>query len=415
MTKRIEIEQKFFCQDTEPLLSLLTKQGFSLDCVCTEQDEYFTDLNSSFVKNRTCLRLRSTNKQKLELTFKGKSSHFHSFFAKKESNISLDINEYDDIVETLSALGFYSYAIVYKNRRIYTKKNKKETYNIMLDEVPDIGTFVEFELLHPYEKKKDFLLEKLHHFVDSFKMLNLIPADLPYRDFIARQLFKNILPKKTLKAILVDLDGTLINSEKLFFESYQTVLFKEYGIKISFSEYQEHELKQNAHLLEYLQENQKIPLNIKYENLMNKVYNEYEHKFITLFSSQDVFVNFTLLEQLKKKGIKIALVTTCKKHFLNILFEKLACHNLFDCVVAREDVSHLKPAPDAYLKALNILQLPIENVIAVEDSERGIKSAMKCGIKTIQTLEYSNVLVAKKEIISVDKTSRLLLTIVNFV
>ena len=39
-------------------------------------DEYFTDINSEYIKNRTCLRIRKTNNKQMEITFKGKSRKF---------------------------------------------------------------------------------------------------------------------------------------------------------------------------------------------------------------------------------------------------------------------------------------------------------------------------------------------------
>lgn len=226
MTKRIEIEQKFFCKDTKKLEQFILVQNFDLKNCQVEQDEYFTDMDCKFVKNRTCLRLRKTDNQTLELTFKGKSFNYKSFYAKRESNIALNLDEYDDLLMMLFSLGYYSYSVVNKKRKTYSKIVDNLTYNIMMDEIEGIGSFVEFELLTNTECEKDNLLKKLDSFVTIFKKLNLEEADLPYRDFVAEKLYYSILPKENLKAVFLDLDGTLINSEQLFFKSFQKVLKK---------------------------------------------------------------------------------------------------------------------------------------------------------------------------------------------
>ena len=51
------------------------------------------------------------------------------------------------------------------------------------------------------------------------------------------------------KALLLDLDGTLINSEKAFYESFKDILKNEYSIDITMEEYKKYELEQNAMLL----------------------------------------------------------------------------------------------------------------------------------------------------------------------
>ena len=52
------------------------------------------------------------------------------------------------------------------------------------------------------------------------------------------------------KALLLDLDGTLINSEKAFFSCFRDVLKEQYGVLITSEEYKKYELEQNALLIE---------------------------------------------------------------------------------------------------------------------------------------------------------------------
>ena len=55
-----------------------------------------------------------------------------------------------------------------------------------------------------------------------------------------------------IKAILFDLDGTLINSEKAFCNSFIRILNDEYNAKITEEDYEKYELKENAMLLKTL-------------------------------------------------------------------------------------------------------------------------------------------------------------------
>ena len=413
MSNRIEVEEKYFVQDIQKLESHIKSQEFKLVSCYNETDEYFTDIDSIYVKNRTCLRLRNSNNN-LELTFKGKSNEFLNSYAKIEKNIELKTEQYDDIVDMLKNLGYYSYVFVNKNRKTYTKNIDELAYNVMIDNIENVGSFVEFEILAEnfnYSLKE--LKKKLEEFTFKFKYLNLKVANLPYRDFVSENIFSKIKPKNKLTTVLCDLDGTLINSESIFFEAFKEILNEKFNIEISFYEYEENELNKNSNLINKLKLENKIPNNILEEDIMNEVYNRYLNKFKELIKDDDVYLNFELLKRIKNKGIKIGLISTSKREFINLILQDLKLDNLFDIIVSREDVINLKPSPEAYIKAINSLRINTDECIAVEDSYRGIEASTNANIKTIKVSEYSKQSQNIKNAISIDKISRLLLIVIN--
>lgn len=413
MSKRVEIEQKFYCTNNKKLTNLITENGLVKSSEKYESDEYFTDINSVYIKNRTCLRIRNVDNKYLELTFKGKSKDFSNNYAKVENNINLLLADYDSIVGLLYSLGYFSYSIVNKKRITYSKRVDDYEYNVMVDEIKDIGNFVEFELLY-YKEDKDieFLQKKLNEFVNCFEIMNFESANLPYRDFVANRTYINVLPQEKLSAILFDLDGTLIDSEKKFFESFRHVIFSKYNYNISYEEYEENELKKNANLLLYLKSNGIIESYEVDDKIMEKIYLEYEKKFRDLLNENDVSLNFELLKQLKSKGLRLALVSTSRKKFIDMLLTKLNIQDLFEVVISREDVKNLKPESDAYIMALEKLNILSTNCIAFEDSERGIKASKGANIKTIQVNDFIKNKTNNIEIS--EKLSRILLSIINF-
>ena len=414
MSKRVEIEQKFYCTNNKKLTNLITENGLVKSSEKYESDEYFTDINSVNIKNRTCLRIRNVDNKYLELTFKGKSKDFSNNYAKVENNINLSLADYDSIVGLLYSLGYFSYSIVNKKRITYSKRVDDYEYNVMVDEIKDIGNFVEFELLYYKEDKDiDFLQKKLNEFVNRFEIMNFESANLPYRDFVANRTYINVLPQEKLSAILFDLDGTLIDSEKKFFESFRHVIFSKYNYNISYEEYEENELKKNANLLLYLKSNGIIESYEVDDKIMEKIYLEYEKKFRDLLNENDVSLNFELLKQLKSKGLRLALVSTSRKKFIDMLLTKLNIQDLFEVVISREDVKNLKPESDAYIMALEKLNILSTNCIAFEDSERGIRASKSANIKTIQVNDFIKNTAQNTEIS--EKLSRILLAIINFI
>ena len=52
MSKRVEIEQKFYCTNNKKLTNLITENGLVKSSEKYESDEYFTDINSVYIKKK---------------------------------------------------------------------------------------------------------------------------------------------------------------------------------------------------------------------------------------------------------------------------------------------------------------------------------------------------------------------------
>lgn len=211
--KRIETEKKYYCDDSNGIVKIALLLGFKQISKDNEIDEYFTDIEGNFIANRTCLRIRRTNNEKIEITYKGKSLLLSNLYSKTETNINAYIDEYDDYIKLFDSLGYYSYVIVDKKRITYSYKNDRYEYNIMIDSVKDIGNFVEFEILSFNEKNNEVLTNELNRFINKFNKLNLLEVDKPYRDIVANTIYENINTFISNKRMYIDLDS-LIADEK---------------------------------------------------------------------------------------------------------------------------------------------------------------------------------------------------------
>ncbi len=194
-----------------------------------------------------------------------------------------------------------------------------------------------------------------------------------------------------INTLLFDLDGTLINTEKEFYMSFYEVLLNNYKIKIDEKIYKECELDKNATLLDTLRNNYEIIKSVSNEKIMKEVFSCYTTRFTEVVMSDKTKEKIEWLKKLKNNGFTLGLVTTCMHKYLCILIEKLNLYDLFDCIVAREDVDNLKPSGDAYLKALNILNKTAEESLAIEDSKRGIEAALAANLKVVKVEEYTLV------------------------
>lgn len=226
---RVETEEKYYCQKPENLIKIAKELNFK-ETEKEEIDEYFTDINSNFIKNRTCLRIRKTNNKTMEITYKGKSDSLFGLFCKLENNVKANIEDYDNYVSLLSSLGYYSYVEVVKNRLTYEMKNKNYKYSIMIDTLPEIGGFVEFEILSKKnENTKEELKKELSNFVSKFSELKLNEATRPYRDIVAGHIKQKLTKNKEILNLCINLDGELSRYEK-FFSKNTKIKFQKYVV-----------------------------------------------------------------------------------------------------------------------------------------------------------------------------------------
>jgi HAD superfamily hydrolase (TIGR01509 family) len=85
-----------------------------------------------------------------------------------------------------------------------------------------------------------------------------------------------------------------------------------------------------------------------------------------------------LLAALRAEGVPLALVTATHRHLVDVALLTIGADN-FDAVVAGDEVDETKPHPMPYLTAARLVGAEAGNCVAVEDSPNGIRSARAAG------------------------------------
>ena len=181
-----------------------------------------------------------------------------------------------------------------------------------------------------------------------------------------------------IKAIFWDNDGILVNTEHLYYISIKKIL-ETIDINFTFEMYKDL-LLNNAKGVWHLarekgESEEKITLLREKRNIFFKdlIINEN----ILIDNVQDT------LSLLYKDEYKMAIVTSSKRYFLELMHKKTALLQFFDFTLTFDDYTNVKPDPEPYLLALEKSGLKKEECIIVEDSRRGLVSAMNAGIKCI--------------------------------
>ncbi len=85
-----------------------------------------------------------------------------------------------------------------------------------------------------------------------------------------------------------------------------------------------------------------------------------------------------LLAEVRAAGVPTALVTSTGRKLVEVALETLG-RDSFDVVVCGDEVSRAKPDPAPYLTAAELLGVPITECVAIEDSPTGVTAAHASG------------------------------------
>ena len=89
-----------------------------------------------------------------------------------------------------------------------------------------------------------------------------------------------------------------------------------------------------------------------------------------------------LVAMLRPKA-RLAVVSGTWRENVETVMKAAGLASSFEVIVTKEDFERPKPAPDAYLRALRILDVPPDRAIALEDSPSGLEAARASGVRAV--------------------------------
>jgi beta-phosphoglucomutase len=191
-----------------------------------------------------------------------------------------------------------------------------------------------------------------------------------------------------MDAFLFDLDGLLVDSEPQHFKAFvQTAKYFGYEIDWDFDEYCKKAHTQSMGLKKAF-----LDIYPQAESEWQLFYHTIKLNFSKLIEKQPLNLMpgveaFIKLVKLHKK--KIAVVTNSSTPMVLAICEKQPFLKTIPLWITREDYEHAKPAPDGYLKALEIMNVSPEKSCGFEDSPRGVKALKAAGILAFHIHSYS--------------------------
>lgn len=180
-----------------------------------------------------------------------------------------------------------------------------------------------------------------------------------------------------MRAIFWDNDGVLVDTEPLYFEACRDTLAG-LGIGLSREQFVAISLARGASVFE-LAEKRGVP-QAEIRRLRAARDARYAKR---LEDGAPVREGMGELLARLHGRVPMAVVTSSLREHFELAHASSGLPELFDLVLTREDYDRSKPHPDPYLSAAATLGVPAERAIAVEDTERGLRSATRAGMDCI--------------------------------
>lgn len=191
------------------------------------------------------------------------------------------------------------------------------------------------------------------------------------------KVFKNFYPfRKEKPVVLFDVDGTLIDSKELIFNSFRYT-FKHYKPEYELSE---EELQSFFGPTLYETFSKYFPED-KIEEIV-AYYREYNHEHHDEYVKEMPNAK-KMLEELKEKGFTVGAVSNKLPHTVNRGLELTGLMPYMDVVIGYDKSIKPKPAPDSILKACEELCYPVDDVVYVGDASTDIMAAKNMGAYSI--------------------------------
>jgi mannitol-1-/sugar-/sorbitol-6-/2-deoxyglucose-6-phosphatase len=181
------------------------------------------------------------------------------------------------------------------------------------------------------------------------------------------------------KAVIFDMDGVIIDSEKLWSQAENEV-FTSLGVKVTDKDSQLTKTMTTSEVTKFWYE--KFPWHVK---SLYDVEQMVISRVIEMIEREDYNIPGikTFIENLKAKKCKIGLATNSPERIIPVVLQKAGIAHLFDVISSAEFEERGKPHPAIYKNIAKKLNVEPCECIVFEDSYTGMLAAKDAGMTVV--------------------------------
>ena len=202
------------------------------------------------------------------------------------------------------------------------------------------------------------------------------------------------------KGAICDLEGVLVNTVPIHYKAWKK-MFSEYRRSFTFEEY-----KQKVDGIPRFDGAKAILTEFSDEDIKGACDKKQEY-FLEFVEKDKIPVHkstFKLIEELKSRSIKIALISSSKN--CKMILRKIDATDLTDVIVDGNDITKGKPDPQIFLMAAQKLRVEPGNCLVFEDAVLGVEAAKRAKMLCIGIDRYASPERLKQADLVVDDLSK---------
>ena len=186
------------------------------------------------------------------------------------------------------------------------------------------------------------------------------------------------------KAVIFDMDGLLLDSETLSYETYVETA-KRYGLTASFNSYKQMiglNMIEGVNVLRDV-----LPAQIDAAVFKAEWVDQYRERLASSVPVKPGVIK--VIEKLAARNVPMAVATSSPGEKAREILDRAGLASNMVAITGGDEVERGKPAPDVYLTSIKKLVtasggVSVDDCVAFEDSEVGVKAARAAGLRVIQ-------------------------------
>jgi len=212
-----------------------------------------------------------------------------------------------------------------------------------------------------------------------------------------------------IRAVLWDMDGTLVDSEEFHWESWRRAMASE-GVVISHQQFLASFGQRNDSILSRWLGPAATPERVEQ---IAEAKEELYRQLIRRHGISPLPGVEYWLHRLQREGWRQAIASSAPRANIDVVLAALSATDIFQGIISAEEVKHGKPDPEVYLAAASRVGAPPERCVVVEDVAAGVEGARRAGMKSIGVSRIgaplpADVAVRSLELLDADAFAQLL-------
>ena len=182
-----------------------------------------------------------------------------------------------------------------------------------------------------------------------------------------------------MKAIIFDLDGVICHTDEYHYLAWKAMAD---GLGVHFDREINNRLRGVSRMasLEIVLENYKGQLSPAEKEALATQKNELYKESLKNMSPADLSEEVkTTLDTLRSRGYKLAIGSSSKN--APFILQQLGLGSYFDAISDGNNITHSKPDPEVFVKAAQMLCIPCEECLVVEDAVSGAQAGHAGGMQ----------------------------------